>query len=201
MNQTNQLQILQNEIESCTKCKLHSSRTHTVFARGNPEAKLCFIGEAPGEDEDLQGLPFVGRSGQLLDKTLLSLGLNINEDIYVCNIVKCRPPNNRKPEAEETWSCFPYLERQLALTKAKVLVSLGSTSTSALLKTADGITKIRGRLFKFNNYDLIPTLHPSYILRNGGITSEAGQFFIFDLKLALDKVNENVNSAAPAASV
>src|SRR5271166_1453154 len=120
------LDVLQEEVKSCTKCKLHATRTQTVFSRGNQQASLCVVGESPGEDEDLQGLPFVGKSGKLLDETLSDLGLDVTKDIYVCNIIKCRPPGNRKPSDEETNSCADYLEEQLKLLNPKVIIALGN---------------------------------------------------------------------------
>jgi uracil-DNA glycosylase family 4 len=181
------LPLLQTEVASCTKCELHSTRTNTVFARGNPQATLCFVGEAPGEEEDLQGLPFVGRSGQLLDQTLTSLGLDVASDIYVCNIIKCRPPNNRRPTDEETNSCLDYLEEQLKLTMfVNVIVALGSTAVNGLINTTYGITKIRGQFFKRGKILVLPTYHPSYVLRNG---SKGPVFDAFkqDLQTAYNK--------------
>lgn len=162
------LQILQDEVKSCTKCGLHATRTNTVFSRGNPTAAICIVGEAPGEDEDLQARPFVGRSGKLLDETLAKLGLDPEKDVYICNIIKCRPPNNRRPTTEEVNFCIDYLEEQLKLVAPKVIVALGSTSVDALMPANTlGITKIRGKIFKYNKIPLLPTYHPSYVLRNG----------------------------------
>lgn len=184
------LQIIQDEVKSCTKCELHASRTNTVFARGNPDASICFVGEAPGEDEDLQGLPFVGRSGKLLDKILTDMGLDVAKDIYVCNIIKCRPPNNRRPNENEVNRCIGYLEDQLNLTNAKVIVALGNTAVSNLISTTYGITKIRGTFFKYKKILLMPTYHPSFLLRNGSATSEPQVQFRQDIQKVLDKVKE-----------
>lgn len=183
------LQVIQSEVQSCTKCGLHSARTNTVFSRGNPSAKICFVGEAPGEDEDLQGKPFVGRSGQLLDKTLTSLGLDVTQDIYVCNIIKCRPPNNRKPSEEETNHCISYLEEQLKIVNPKIIVALGGTAVNGLINTTFGITKIRGQFFKRQGAIVMPAYHPSYVLRNGS-SGPVYDDFVKDLKSAIDKSRE-----------
>jgi uracil-DNA glycosylase len=183
------LQVLQDEVKSCTKCGLHASRTNTVFARGNPQASLCIVGEAPGEEEDLQGLPFVGRSGKLLDETLVSLGLDVDADVYVCNIVKCRPPGNRRPSDEEVNFCADFLEEQLKLVSPKVLVALGNTAVSGLLPLDGGITKIHGKLFKRGTLPVIPVYHPSYVLRNGS-AGQVYQDFKQDLQTAIDKTKE-----------
>ena len=184
------LQILQDEVSACTKCGLHATRTNTVFSRGNPQASICFVGEAPGEDEDLQGLPFVGRSGKLLDETISKLGLDPAKDIYVCNIIKCRPPGNRRPEEDEVNTCIGYLEEQLKLVAPKVVVALGSTSINSLLPgNTLGITKIRGRFMKFGKTPLLPTYHPSYVLRNGG-SGPVYDAFKGDLEIAINKSKE-----------
>lgn len=183
------LEIIQEEVKSCIKCSLHSSRTNTVFSRGNSGAKLCFVGEAPGEDEDLQGLPFVGRSGRLLDKTLTELGLDIENDIYICNILKCRPPNNRRPTEEETNFCIDYLEEQLKLVSPKVIVALGSTAVNGLINTTYGITKIRGQFFKRRGTVVMPAYHPSYVLRNGS-SGPVYEDFKKDLQNAILKSKE-----------
>jgi len=184
-----ELKVLQDEVKSCTKCSLHSTRNNTVFSRGNPQATLCFVGEAPGEDEDLQGAPFVGRSGQLLDKTLAELQINVDRDIYVANIIKCRPPKNRRPTEEEINFCLDYLEEQLKLVAPKVIVALGSTAVNGLINTTYGITKIRGQFFKRRTTLVMPTYHPSYVLRNG---SKGPVFDAFkqDLQAAFNKSKE-----------
>jgi uracil-DNA glycosylase len=160
------LKTMAAEVAACTKCPLHESRTNTVFFRGNPEAALCFVGEAPGADEDAQGLPFVGRAGQLLDKMIAAMGLAPERDVYICNIIKCRPPENRKPTPEESATCIPYLHEQLALVRPKVIVALGNTAAGALLDTNLGITKLRGQWKLYKGTTLVmPTYHPSYLLR------------------------------------
>ena len=160
------LPVIAAEAASCTKCALATTRTNVVFSRGNPEAKLVFIGEAPGADEDEQGLPFVGRAGQLLDKMIGAMGLDPAKDVYVCNIIKCRPPGNRKPEPIEVETCIPYLHEQLAAVDPKAIVALGNTAVAALLSTKLGITKVRGqwKLYR-GKVPVMPTYHPSYLLR------------------------------------
>jgi len=141
-----------------------------VFGTGDPTADLMFVGEGPGAEEDRQGLPFVGRSGKLLDQVLLEeVGLT-REGCYIANVVKCRPPNNRDPEADEIAACRPYLDRQLELIKPRVVVTLGKFATQLLLGTKEGITRVRGRSYPFGAGVLIPTLHPAYVLRGGGET-------------------------------
>jgi uracil-DNA glycosylase len=159
------LKVLATTVASCTKCELHATRTQTVFARGNPDAELVFIGEGPGADEDAQGLPFVGKAGQLLDKMIAAMGLSERE-IYICNIVKCRPPGNRNPEPREMAACLPYLGEQLGVIQPKVLVALGSTALRGLFGPGEGITKARGnfRLYQ-GTTPVMPTFHPAYVLR------------------------------------
>jgi DNA polymerase len=168
------LPVIAAEVASCTKCGLAPTRKNTVFSRGNPEAKLCFVGEAPGADEDAQGLPFVGRAGQLLDKMIGAMGLDPAKDVYICNIIKCRPPGNRRPEPEEIDACIPYLHEQLALVNPKVIVAMGNTSVAALLNTKMGITKVRGswKLYR-GKIPVMPTYHPSYLLRPSPTQAEA----------------------------
>lgn len=187
------LQLLQQEVTNCIKCDLHKTRTNTVFARGNPQASLCITGEGPGQEEDEQGLPFVGKSGKLLDQTLIELGLNIDTDIYVCNIVKCRPPNNRRPTDEEINHCIDYLDEQLKLVDPKVIVALGNTAISGLLPIDGGITKIHGKFFKRGKIWVVPVYHPSYVLRNGS-SGPVFEDFKKDLQLAIDKSREIANA-------
>lgn len=183
------LQIIQDEVKSCTKCGLHATRTNTVFSRGNPKAGLCFVGEAPGEDEDLQGIPFVGKSGKLLDETLTSIGLDPANDIYVCNIIKCRPPSNRKPAEEEVNFCIDFLEEQLKLINPKVIIALGNTAVGGLLPIDYGITKIHGKFYKRGPAHVMPCYHPSYVLRNGG-KGPVFDDFKKDLESAFSKSKE-----------
>jgi len=163
------LEGVAEEASTCTKCKLATAgRTQVVFGMGNPNADLMFIGEGPGAEEDKQGLPFVGRSGQLLDRILLEeLGLT-RDSVYIGNTVKCRPPGNRDPEPDEISSCNPWLEQQLELIRPKVIVTLGNFATKLLLDTKEGITKLRGKSYPFRGGVLIPTFHPAAVLRGGG---------------------------------
>jgi uracil-DNA glycosylase family 4 len=159
------LTLLANTVAACTRCGLHSTRKQTVFARGNGSSGLCFIGEGPGADEDEQGFPFVGPAGQLLDRMISAMGIE-REDVYVCNIVKCRPPKNRAPEPEEMAACMPYLAEQLALIEPQVIVALGKTAVQGLFGTVEGITKIRGRWRLYQGrVAVMPTFHPAYLLR------------------------------------
>jgi DNA polymerase len=183
------LPVLQAEVAACTRCGLHSSRTNTVFARGNPAAALCFVGEAPGADEDAQGLPFVGRAGQLLDKMIGAMGLSPEKDAYVCNIIKCRPPGNRRPEPDEIDRCIPYLHEQLAAVKPKVIVALGNTAVGALLGTKLGITKVRGSFKLYKGSTLVmPTYHPSYLIRPSPQQGEAKRQAWEDLQAVMKEL-------------
>ncbi len=180
---------IHDEVRGCVKCTLAPTRTNTVFARGNPEAKLCFVGEAPGADEDAQGIPFVGRAGQLLDRMIAAMGLDAEKDVYVCNIIKCRPPGNRRPTPEETAACIPYLEEQLALIAPKVIVALGNTAVGTLLDTKIGITKLRGqwKLYKGRTL-LMPTYHPSYLIRPSAQQAEAKRQAWEDLQAVMKEL-------------
>jgi DNA polymerase len=162
---------LEREALSCTKCPLAEGRTQVVFGAGSREADLVFVGEGPGAEEDRQGIPFVGRAGQLLTRLIAGIGLT-RDDVYIANVVKCRPPGNRDPEPIEIETCRPYLEAQLDFLAPVVVVTLGNFATKLLLGTKDGITKIRGKEFPYRDATatLIPTLHPSAVLRNGGGT-------------------------------
>lgn len=155
----------------CALCKLAGGRTQVVFGAGDAHAELMFVGEGPGEQEDIQGLPFVGRAGKLLTQLIEGIGLT-RDDVYIANVVKCRPPGNRDPEADEIESCSPWLDRQLELVHPQVVVTLGNFATKLLLATKDGITKLRGREFAFSragvDATLVPTLHPAAVLRGGG---------------------------------
>lgn len=170
-----QLRILdETQVKACTKCTLHETRTQTVFGQGNPNARLVFVGEAPGYEEDKQGLVFVGRAGQLLTRIIVAMGLT-REDVFICNVLKCRPPGNRDPAADEILACNPYLRRQLTIIQPEVLVALGAPAAKTLLNTTQSIGKLRGR---FHDYYLsgvpgegpsipvMPTYHPAYLLRN-----------------------------------
>jgi uracil-DNA glycosylase family 4 len=156
---------IREDIGDCTRCKLHKGRTKIVFGIGNPNADLMFVGEGPGRDEDLSGEPFVGRAGKLLTDMIKAMGLQ-REDVYIANVVKCRPPENRLPERDEIATCSPYLMRQIDTIKPKVICTLGSCSAQTLLQTAQGISKLRGEWFDFRGTKLMPTYHPAYLLRN-----------------------------------
>src|SRR5919197_2680480 len=160
------LEELRTAIGDCRRCKLWPGRTHLVFGVGNPKAKLMFIGEGPGRDEDLQGEPFVGRAGQLLTD-IITKGMGLRrEDVYIANVVKCRPPQNRNPEPDEVESCEPFLFQQIDIIKPKVIVALGKFGAQTLLRTLDPISRLRGRVFEYRGAKLVPTFHPAYLLRN-----------------------------------
>ncbi len=156
---------IREDIGDCTRCKLHKGRNKIVFGDGNPKAKLVFVGEAPGADEDKQGLPFVGRAGKLLTQMIEAMGLR-RQDVYICNVVKCRPPDNRKPEDDEVSTCSPYLLRQLDTIQPKVLICLGAVAAQTLLETNRGISQFRGEWMDWRGHKLIATYHPAYLLRN-----------------------------------
>jgi uracil-DNA glycosylase family 4 len=160
------LALLAEEVRSCTRCVLHQTRRKTVFSRGDPFAELIFVGEGPGGEEDVQGLPFVGPAGQLLDRMIAAMGYQ-RDEVYIANIVKCRPPNNRKPEPDEMASCMPYLVEQLGLVKPKVIVALGATAVQGMCGTTTGITRLRGTWKSYKGaIPIMPTFHPAYLLRN-----------------------------------
>jgi len=165
-SQADALRAIRDDLGAdCSRCKLHTlGRRQVVFGVGNPEADLMFVGEAPGADEDIQGEPFVGRAGQLLTKIIESIALR-REDVYIANVIKCRPPGNRNPEPDEVQQCEPFLFRQIDTVKPKVIVALGKFAAQCLLRTTDPITRIRGREFKYRDAILIPTYHPAYLLR------------------------------------
>src|SRR5262245_39942048 len=161
------LAAIRADLGDCTRCKLHGmGRTQIVFGVGSPEADLMFVGEAPGADEDIQGFPFVGRAGQLLTD-IIEKGLRIpRADVYIANVIKCRPPGNRNPEPDEVNTCEPFLFRQIEVVKPKVIVALGKFAAQTLLRTLDPISRLRGRVYDFRGAKLIPTFHPAYLLRN-----------------------------------
>lgn len=159
------LKKIRETIGDCTRCKLHPGRTQIVFGAGNPHARLLFVGEGPGRDEDLQGEPFVGRAGQLLTKMIEAMGFK-RSDVYIANVVKCRPPENRLPEPDEVATCSPFLLQQIQAIHPKVIVTLGNLAAQTLLATKQGITKLRGEFQQFQGIPLMPTYHPAYLLRN-----------------------------------
>jgi uracil-DNA glycosylase len=156
---------LETVAQRCTDCLLHRGRTHVVFGVGNPQAELMFVGEAPGRDEDLQGEPFVGRAGQLLTRIIEAMGMK-RQDVYIANVIKCRPPNNRNPEADEIARCEPYLIRQIALVKPRMIVALGTFAAQTLLQTKLPISQLRGRFHTYQGVRVRPTFHPAFLLRN-----------------------------------
>lgn len=156
---------LETEVSACTKCALHKTRTQTVFGVGNCNAKWMFIGEAPGADEDRQGEPFVGKAGQLLNAILFAMGLK-REEVYICNVLKCRPPGNRDPQPEEVAQCEPYLIRQIELIRPQLIVALGRHAAHSLLKTEVPLAKLRGQKLSYHGTPLFVTYHPAYLLRN-----------------------------------
>jgi uracil-DNA glycosylase len=165
------LELIRENLGECTRCRLHKQRNKIVFGAGNPRAELVFVGEGPGHDEDVQGLPFVGRAGKLLTQMIEAMGL-AREDVYICNVVKCRPPENRKPEDDEVATCSPYLYRQLDVIAPKAIVCLGGVAAQTLLKTKDPISRFRGTWFDFRNTKLLATYHPAYLLRNPNAKGE-----------------------------
>ena len=162
------LEDLRADIGDCQRCKLAPCRTNLVFGVGNPAARIAFVGEAPGGDEDRKGEPFVGRAGQLLTE-IITKGMRLRrEDVYICNVIKCRPPGNRNPEPDEVEACEPFLVRQLAIIGPEVIVALGKFAAQTLLRSKTPITQLRGRWFDYHGIMLMPTFHPAYLLRNPG---------------------------------
>jgi len=159
------LEQVRAQMGECTLCKLHRGRHTIVFGVGNPKARLMFVGEAPGEDEDLKGEPFVGKAGQLLTKMIEAMGLG-REDVYICNTVKCRPPNNRNPEPDELAACEPFLKGQLASVQPEAIVTLGKFAAQALLREQTPITRLRGQWREYEGIPVMPTFHPAYLLRS-----------------------------------
>ncbi len=165
------LEKIRADLGECTRCKLHKQRNKIVFGDGNAKADLVFVGEGPGHDEDVQGLPFVGRAGKLLTQMIEAMGLQ-RKDVYICNVVKCRPPENRLPERDEIATCSPYLVRQIDAIRPKVIVCLGATAAQMLLNTNRGISGFRGEWLEYRGTRLIATYHPAYLLRNPAAKSE-----------------------------
>ena len=181
------LALIAGEARACTRCGLHAGRKQAVFARGNPFAELVFVGEGPGADEDEQGEPFVGKSGQLLDRMIAGMGYRPDE-VYICNIVKCRPPQNRKPEPVEMAACTPFITQQLGLIKPKVIVALGATAVQGLLPgAAEGITRMRGKWKLYQQaIPIMPTFHPAYLLRNPDAKRDVWN----DLKAVMERLGK-----------
>ncbi len=161
------LEPMEREVSGCRQCRLCEKRTQTVFGSGNPQADLMFVGEGPGAEEDRRGLPFVGEAGQLLAKIIEAMGTT-REAVYIANVVKCRPPNNRTPMLDEIEACYPYLRRQIAAVKPKIIVALGAPATQTLLGVSMPISRMRGSFYRYGEIQVMPTFHPAYLLRNPG---------------------------------
>jgi DNA polymerase len=190
-SQSDALAAIKSDIgPDCSRCKLHRlGRTQVVFGVGNPNADLMFVGEAPGGDEDIQGEPFVGRAGQLLTKIIEAIDLK-RDDVYIANVIKCRPPQNRNPEPDEVEQCEPFLFRQIDTIKPKVIVALGKFAAQSLLRTAEPITRIRGREYKYRDAILMPTYHPAFLLRTPSAKREVWE----DMKRVRTLLSERANT-------
>ncbi|MEY3219675.1 MAG: hypothetical protein RIT27_1032 [Pseudomonadota bacterium] len=174
---------LVQRVKSCTDCALHEQRTNTVFGVGNPHAKWLILGEAPGQEEDKQGEPFVGRAGQLLNSMLFAIGLQ-RSDIFIANTVKCRPPNNRDPLPMEILSCSPFLTRQIELLKPRLILILGKVAVRRLLQKEDALGKLRGKVHEYQNIPVVITYHPAYLLRSPSEKAKAWEDLLFALSVA-----------------
>jgi DNA polymerase len=184
---------LEREALACTRCALAAGRTQVVFGTGDTDADLMFIGEGPGEQEDLQGIPFVGRAGSLLTKLIEGIGLT-RDDVYIANVVKCRPPGNRDPLPSEIDACRPWLGAQLGFIRPRVIVTLGNFATKLLLETKEGITRLRGKEYPFGDAVLIPTLHPSAVLRSGGTALAQSRADFVVVKRALARLGDDARA-------
>jgi len=180
------LALIRDELGDCTRCKLHAGRNKIVFGVGNPEARLMFVGEGPGAEEDARGEPFVGRAGKKLDEMITSIGLS-RAEVYIANIVKCRPPKNRDPEKDEIETCQPFLIRQIEAIAPRAIVALGSPAAKTLLNTRTGITRLRGQWHEFSGIPVMPTFHPAYLLR--AYTRENRMKVWEDLKAAKARID------------
>ena len=195
------LEDLEASCLQCQRCDLAKERKHVVVSRGHPSARLMVIGEAPGADEDAQGRPFVGRSGRLLDASLTEVGLDQEDDIYICNLIKCRPPGNRRPTPVELKACRPWLDRQILEVNPEVLLILGATASAALLESRTPISRLRGQWTQWEGRFVMPSFHPSYLLRNP--SREPGKprsLFIADLTQVKDALNGVVSGLTPDSS-
>ena len=177
------LEALRRDIGDCHRCKLAKGRTHIVFGDGNPSARLMFIGEAPGYDEDQQGKPFVGKAGQLLTRIIQAMDMT-REQVYIGNVIKCRPPGNRNPEPDEIAACSPFLKRQISIIQPDFICALGTFSAQSLLNTSAPISKLRGQFYDYQGTLLLPTFHPSYLLRNPEKKREVWE----DMKLLMNEM-------------
>jgi uracil-DNA glycosylase len=185
------LNVIREEIGECTRCALHKGRNKLVFADGDPNARLMFVGEGPGADEDAQGLPFVGRAGQLLNNMIVAMGLQ-REQVYICNVVKCRPPGNRTPEPEEANTCTPFLFKQIDVVRPQVIVALGATAATYLLGHRQPLAGLRGRVHAFRGTQLIVTYHPAFLLRDPRQKKEAWA----DLQIAMKELGLKMPASA-----
>jgi len=192
MDRAAALQMIRDEIGDCTRCALHKGRNKLVFADGDPNARLMFVGEGPGADEDAQGLPFVGRAGQLLNNMIAAMGLT-REQVYIANVVKCRPPGNRTPEPDEANTCTPFLFRQIDVVRPQVLVALGATAATYLLGHRQPLAGLRGRVHAFRGTQLIVTYHPAFLLRDPRQKKEAWA----DLQIAMKELGLERPGAGP----
>jgi uracil-DNA glycosylase len=173
---------LKAEVAGCTKCALHKTRTQTVFGVGDERAEWMLVGEAPGAEEDRLGEPFVGQAGRLLDNMLAAIGLSREANVYICNVLKCRPPGNRNPEPDEVAKCAPHLQRQIALVQPKLIVAMGRFAAQTLLATDASIASLRGRVFQYAGVPLVVTYHPAYLLRNLPDKAKAWEDLLFAKK-------------------
>lgn len=189
------LSLLADEVAKCNRCKeLFSTRTQTVFGVGPASPDLCFVGEAPGADEDRQGEPFVGAAGQLLNKIIVAMGLT-RDEVYICNTLKCRPPRNRTPTADECTNCRPFFERQIELLAPKIICCLGGVAAKNVLQTQTGITKLRGKLYEYRGIPVVCTYHPSYLLRQEGADQRKAKAECWDdMKLILKQLGRPIPS-------
>ena len=186
------LSKVEEEVRRCKRCRLYEAATQSVFARGNARAPLMFIGEAPGQEEDRQGLPFVGPAGKLLDRMIFAMGLR-QEDVYITNIVKSRPPGNREPRPDEIAACFPHLEKQIELVRPRVICTLGRPASNALLGTSMSMGELRGKWHSYRGVPVLPTYHPAYLLRSPSQKKQAWE----DLKKIVVALAEDAPSRAP----
>lgn len=193
---TETFEQVHNEIGDCTRCPLHQERTHVVHTEGNRKARLMFVGEAPGADEDAQARPFVGRAGQLLTKIIEAIGLK-REEVLIGNVNRCRPPGNRAPTTEEASTCKPYLLREIAIVQPEVIVVLGNTAMKNLLETREGITRLRGKFQDYKGIKVMPTFHPAYLLRDPSKKRETWE----DLKKVRDYLDSNKSASQADAAL
>ena len=184
---TRLLALVREDLGDCRRCRLSAKRKTIVFGQGHPGARLMFVGEAPGADEDEQGLAFVGKAGQLLTKIIEAIGMR-REDVFIANVLQCRPPENRNPEPDEIIACQPFLEQKIEAIRPRVLVGLGKFGAHWLLKTTEPITRLRGRIGQYKGITVMPTYHPAYLLRNPGAKKDVWE----DMKVVRSLLNENV---------